>query len=152
MRYVYRSDTGEYIGTIADNATTPQGFGSTSVMPPSPNPNSVIRWDGTAWVNSTQLFTSRMSGAIINRLWEQADQLVNTAVDHNARARYLAWLVDPATSQAKRTKILAVQAWTDQVWMGYRQAKDAVLAGNLGATLPTFDPCPHTFWNIAETP
>jgi hypothetical protein len=151
--YVYQSSSGELVGSTKYPELIQAGQAVTAMAPPSLNtPNTKLRWDGVRWEHSSSLFIQAGIPTTVERLWCQADMIVNTAVDNNARARYLAWLIDPTTSTTKQQRIKQVLAWADSVWTAYRAAKTAVQAGDLSAELPELAPCPYTFWDIADTP
>jgi hypothetical protein len=78
--------------------------------------------------------------------WTAANAAAEAGADQNARARYLAWLIDPACPQARKDKILAVQAWMDAIWTSYAIYK----ASPVGDFVLPADPCPHSFWDIAS--
>lgn len=85
--------------------------------------------------------------ALIDAQWRRADSIARISIDDNARARYLAWLIDGNDTQ--KAMIRAVQGWADTVWQSYAVTKAAILAGDISATVPDPPPCPYDFWAIA---
>lgn len=81
-------------------------------------------------------------------------------MDPESRDRYLMWLMDPKTSDAKKIMILELLGWVDTVWNSYYYVeKDKILAGDrtitfdpLKAILRVGVPAPHTFREIRDTP
>jgi len=80
----------------------------------------------------------------IAALWQEADSLALSIADHNDRARYTLWLVDPATPQHARDMIGRVLVAMDLLWQQYFAAKAMIQAGQEPAPfsvpkgLPTF--------------
>jgi hypothetical protein len=129
-----------------------------AVPEPTAGPGQIVAHDPIAgWIlrNLTAEETAQRSAAEhagrIARAWAEADILALTGADHNSRARYLAWLVDPACPALRRERILAVQAWMDQVWLHYAATKAAIESGDETAIFDpsTVGPCPFGFWDIA---
>jgi hypothetical protein len=85
----------------------------------------------------------------VTAAWKHYDALAMAAADHNSRGRYLAWLIDPAASATKRTRIAEVQTWMDILWLAYSNDKAAILAGTFTDYSFAAGPCPWTFWDIA---
>jgi hypothetical protein len=85
--------------------------------------------------------------SLIDAQWSRADALVRAALDDNARARYLAWLIDGNPTQKQMVR--DVQAWADGIWQSYAVAKAAIEAGDATATVLDPPACPHDFWAIA---
>lgn len=129
-----------------------------AVPEPAPGPGQIVEHDQvTGWIvrdltanESAQLAASAQAERIA-AAWHAADALALAGADHNSRARYLAWLVDPACPALRRERILAVQAWMDAVWMHYAQTRAAIEAGDPAAAFDpaAVGPCPWNFWQIA---
>jgi hypothetical protein len=82
----------------------------------------------------------------ITDAWSKADAIAKSGADDNSRARYLTWMIDPASSAERKARIAAVTAWMDAIWTAYAAFK----ANPVGEFTPPEDPCPFTFWQIAE--
>jgi hypothetical protein len=87
--------------------------------------------------------------ARIAAAWAAADALAVSTIDHNSRERFLAWLIDPATSSTKRQRIADVQAWMDSIWQHFYVVKAQITAGE-DVQFNFATPCPWTFWDIAN--
>jgi hypothetical protein len=104
-------------------------------------------WDGTTAIPPPAPVPVRTTAELISRAWAATDAACRAGADENSRARYLAWLIDPATSAAKREKILAVQAWMDALWLAYA----AYRANPVGDFVLPAVACPWSFWDVAGT-
>ncbi len=82
----------------------------------------------------------------IDNAWAMADAICLAGADHNSRGRYLAWLVDPACSPARKAAILAVQDWMDTVWMSYQAWQEDPAEPWVPPTVT----CPYTFRQIYQ--
>ena len=81
--------------------------------------------------------------------YEAANAMALAAIDLNARGKYQIWLISPASSQARKSAIWSVDAWSDDLWQEYGAVRARILAGDLSARFSFSTPCPFTFWQIA---
>jgi len=87
----------------------------------------------------------------IASLWDFANAWAGQ-IEANERFRYLAWLADPSTPQAKIDKINAVIAWSDTVFAAYYERKQAVLAGEPANTdFSSLGEPPYSWYDIYTT-
>ena len=110
-----------------------------------PNTHEVIHWPHGYEIRA------RPVDVRIAQAWEEADALALSGADHNSRAQFLAWLIDPNSSAERKARIHAVQAWMGGIWQTYGVFRAELLAGQ---TPPPFSlshigPCPWTFWDVA---
>lgn len=80
----------------------------------------------------------------IDKAWIAANALCLAGADENSRTRYLMWMMNGTDVQ--RSRIAAITAWMDSIWMAYA----AYRANPVGEFIPPADPCPYTFWEVAQ--
>lgn len=82
--------------------------------------------------------------------WAEADAYALTIADHNERARYLAYLIDPSSSAARLARLAEIQVALDSVWAEYGRVR-AILAAGGEASFDSSncDTRPWTIWEIA---
>jgi hypothetical protein len=85
----------------------------------------------------------------VEHLWAEADAAALKVADHNERARYLAYLTDPATPQAARKLITQILELMDSIWSQYAIQKKAVLSGEEPAPLCIPKAWP-TIWDVKQ--
>jgi hypothetical protein len=87
-------------------------------------------------------------GPKIDSLFNFAD-VYASQIYPNERFRYVLWLIDPATPQAKKDMILANVAWADSVWAEYLSRKQAILSGGeVNSDFSALGLPPHSFTDI----
>lgn len=133
----YRAATGGVI-RLSDGAFIPSSDGNRDYL-------EYLQWLDTGGVPAPAAPVS--TAELIDAQWRKADSIARLAIDDNARARYLAWLIDG--NDAQKAMVRAVQVWADTVWQSYAVVKAALLAGDASATIPDPPPCPYDFWTIA---
>lgn len=158
VRGAFRLGDVQYPANWLALATDAERAAIGAIPEPPPGLSQIVEHDpATGWIvraltaeETAQRSAADQAGRIA-RAWAQADRLALAAADHNSRGRYLAWLIDPEASPTKRTRILAVQAWMDQVWLHYAATKAAIEAGDPDAAFDpaAVGPCPWDFWQIA---
>lgn len=99
-------------------------------------------------IDTARLTADQRSRQIAD-LWQQADELAQQIADHNSRARFIGWLIDPATPAPAKALISEVQAALDSVWAQYATAKALIEAGQTPAPLTLPESWP-SFWDIAQ--
>jgi len=142
----YRITDMQFTGVDRFDACPP---GWTTVPPPladEPPAGMSYRWDGEGWYLGLNLLQANQR---IATLWAEADALALSLADQNSRARYIVWLIDPATPPEAKALIGQVQAAMDGLWMQYARAKAAILAGEEPAPWVVPDGVPD-FWAIAD--
>lgn len=80
----------------------------------------------------------------------RAKKLASDGADNEARARYLAYLADPACEPERRARIVAVQEWSDSVFAEYVRVKERIYAGDPSAAFDprALPPCPYAWDEI----
>lgn len=98
----------------------------------------------------TEDLTAEVIAQKISEAWTAADTL-GKEMDENSRNSVLWLYFDPASSEEKKNRILAVQAWWSNLWAYYATVKAGIQAdpdfaydfeANVGH-------CPWTIWEIA---
>lgn len=80
----------------------------------------------------------------VEKLWQFVDKFGEEQFDRNFRERCLAWLVDPASSETRLSRIADMWTWGDTFWTEFYRVKTLILAGNYDTEFNTA--------NITESP
>ena len=141
----YRIDTYGYLNGV-DTEPRDDATWLTTAPPVVPD-GQFARWNGSSWEIVAEPSPVSFEPAIAD-LWQQADALASSLADQNARARFLAWLIDPSTPQAAKGLIAQLQSAMDSIWEQYAAGKAAILAGTEPAPIEAPSDLP-TFWDVA---